>query len=367
MSGPILLTQKQGVVLMNFSINLGAWNSIFAVPSALVDQHIKLAGAVQLKVLLWTLRHAGEPFTPQDISAALNINAADIQDAMQYWIETGLVSESSEGDRVRLSPSAPVSISAAIYAQAPESIPQQIPELIANPIPAQVSEAPEPKPHIPHRIPKPDGLFVATRINNDQEISFLMQEAQQLLGRPISPGLSSTLLFVHDDYGLPVDVIIMLLQYVKGRGKDNTNYIETVAKNWSEEGILSHEKAEEKLRRLDEANKAWTMVEKEIGISHRSPSPREEQYACRWLMEWKFSVKMVRAAYERCVDAINKLSLSYMNRILERWLREGITTPQQAALEKSAKISAAPTGKATYDLEEYERDSLDIPDFQKED
>ena len=59
-----------------------------------------------------------------------------------------------------------------------------------------------------------------------------MQESQQILGRPISPGLSSTLLLLHDDYGLPSDVILMLLQYVKSRGKDNTNYIEAAGRNW---------------------------------------------------------------------------------------------------------------------------------------
>ena len=53
---------------MSFSINLGAWNSVFAVPCSLVDQHIKLAGALQLKVLLWVLRHAGESLTVEGIA-----------------------------------------------------------------------------------------------------------------------------------------------------------------------------------------------------------------------------------------------------------------------------------------------------------
>ena len=44
---------------MKFSINLGAWNSVFAIPTQVVDQHLKLAGGVHLKVLLWLLRHAG--------------------------------------------------------------------------------------------------------------------------------------------------------------------------------------------------------------------------------------------------------------------------------------------------------------------
>ncbi len=53
-------------MFMSFSINLGNWNSVFAVPSAVVDEHIKLAGSAQLKVLLWVLRHAGEEFSAED-------------------------------------------------------------------------------------------------------------------------------------------------------------------------------------------------------------------------------------------------------------------------------------------------------------
>ena len=44
---------------MSYHINLGQWNSVFAVPASLVDQHIKLASEAQLKVLLYILRHSG--------------------------------------------------------------------------------------------------------------------------------------------------------------------------------------------------------------------------------------------------------------------------------------------------------------------
>ena len=78
---------------MAFSINLGGWNSVFAVPSEVVDKHIKLAGSAQLKVLLWLLRHAGEPVDEGAIAQSLSMHPADVRDAMQYWIACGLISE----------------------------------------------------------------------------------------------------------------------------------------------------------------------------------------------------------------------------------------------------------------------------------
>lgn len=335
---------------MAFIIQPGAWRSVFAVPSALVDTHIKLAGSVQLKVLLWVLRHAGEPFTHQNIAAALGISAADVQDAMQYWIQIGLVAEAAGPESVEAAPK-DFSTTPPIFAP------------VEAPRPA-VSE-PAPSVPAPKRILKPDGVFIAERISQSEEVRFLMQEAQQLLGRPLSPGLSSTLLSIHDDYGLAVDVILMLLQFVKSKGKDNTSYIEAVARDWAEEGVTSHAQAEEKLRRLDEVSRAWNQIQQELRLNPRSPSAREEQYASRWLLEWKFSPQMVRQAYERCVDALSKLSLSYMNRILERWHKEGISTPQQAAMEQQEKAAVRKNKEprqTTYDIEEYERMSTQIPD-----
>ena len=189
-----------------------------------------------------------------------------------------------------------------------------------------------------------------------------MQEAQQILGRALSPALSSTLLMIHDDYGLPVEVIIMLLMYVKSIHKDNTSYIEAVAKNWAEEEINTHEKADEKLNQLSLIAKSWRCIEQVLGINHRSPSAKEEQYTHRWMHEWNFTTDMIREAYERCVNATGKLSLHYMNKILERWHKAGITTPKQAALEAGEKAAKEQEKhKPTYDLEEYEK--IDLSEF----
>lgn len=77
---------------MNYKMNLG-WHGIafFAVPCSVVDEHIKLAGAAQLKVLLWFLRHAGENFCDEDMASALSMSPADARDSMQYWIATGII------------------------------------------------------------------------------------------------------------------------------------------------------------------------------------------------------------------------------------------------------------------------------------
>ena len=76
---------------MNLKLDMGNLNSVFVVPSSVVDNHIKLAGSLQLKVLLYMLRHAGENLEISKIADALSVSNADVKDAMQYWIETKLI------------------------------------------------------------------------------------------------------------------------------------------------------------------------------------------------------------------------------------------------------------------------------------
>ncbi|MBW7572034.1 DnaD domain protein [Caproiciproducens faecalis] len=331
---------------MSYSINLGDWNSVFAVPCSVVDKHIKLAGSVQLKVLLWELRHAGENIEAAEIAKALCIDKADVADAMLYWQQTGLFCQKGQ----ELTPAEK----------------EAAPEAPAAEEPAPEPENPEPAPaERPHKLlsrpQKPDNVFVAKRIGESTEIACLMQEAEQILGRLISNGDSAMLLMLHDDFGLPADVIIMLLQYVVSIGKANTRYIEKVAMNWADEEIFTHEKAEEKLRRLDESQKAWRVVEQATGIPHRAPSTKEQAFASVWVTQWKFDLPLIHEAYERSVDNTGKFSIHYMNKILERWNREQISTLEQAQKDKEERAAARKSvkpQKTSYDIAEYERSSV---------
>ncbi len=129
-----------------YSVNFTAFDGVFAVPNCLVDQHIKLAGAVQLKVLLWVLRQGGQPFTPEDIAAGLNLSTGDVCDAMQYWVSAGLIFLPKEENA---SAEAALPDAAEFFEEAPS-------EPVAPP-PA--------KPNIaPRRQVKPTGVILSERI-----------------------------------------------------------------------------------------------------------------------------------------------------------------------------------------------------------
>lgn len=334
---------------MSFSINLGDWGSVFVVPTSIVDKHIKLAGAAQLKVLLWILRNSGKDFTIDDIAKALSMHPADVKDAVQYWVETKVIAKREDG----LYP-CDSNFNEKECDKTKEIGDSQKKELL-NPKPQPVISRPQ----------KPDMESVAKRISENSSVASLMQEAQVVLGRTITNGDCSTLLMLHDYYGLPIDVIIMVLQYASSVGKTNMKYIEKVAISWISDGIDTLQKAENKIKELDQKNRAWRKVENIVGIEHRSPTAKEAEMTNRWVNEWGYSSEMIREAYERCVDARGKYIATYIDTIIKRWHSLKITTIAQAIDEKGKQQYSSANEKtakskstASYDIDEYEKSSI---------
>lgn len=336
---------------MNYHIEPRAWQQVFAVPGAVVDEHLKLAGAVQLKVLLWLLRHNGEAWDADRMSGALGIAVADIRDALQYWVETGLLLEAGA---VSPPPAQPVTI------------------------PAQVPAAPPERQPEPNRAPtapvKPSFADVAKRGEESAEIRFLFSEAQMRLAKTLSPAAQSTLIWLHDHWGMPVSVILMVIEYCVSENKRGMGYIEAVALEWASQEIDTIEKADQKIHQILQSRKAWNQVCKLLEIPQRKATKKEETFVRAWLEEWQFSGNMLAAAYEICINNTGKLSFNYMHKILQSWYEQGIRT-RQDILEKDTKPAAKGTapsaGKrpqeadaASYDLTAFE-EMLKLGPFQK--
>lgn len=328
---------------MVYSMNLGKWNRIFAVPSEIIDKYIKSSSEVQIKVLLWMLRHAGEKSNLEKIAEATGFTDEEIKNAVVYWKERDLI---------------------LVLPAAENSEPQK--NSYDDAIRQNSCEGEKPKKEN-LRYHRPDSAYIANRMQSSGEIYFLMQEAQVILGRPISNGDSGILLMLHDNDGLPVDVIIMLLQYAVNVGKANMKYIEKMGMSWASEGINDHEKAEKKIQDLNRANVSWKKFENIIGIYHRSPSASEEEAVSRWIDGWNYCEELIKEAYDRCVNANGKYVLKYIDSIIKRWHNQGIVTIEQALAETASrhrkKSFSREDNEASYSIDEYE--SYNIFDYIK--
>lgn len=323
---------------MEYRLHMGPWNSVFAVPTALVDRYLKLAGKEQLQVLLWMLRHSGEAFSSEALAQELALDQDAVLDALDYWQQEGLLA-SREG---QLTPAAqPEASQAPAAPQAPAQAPGLPPK---------------------RRLVRPDTQHLAARMGESEEIRFLMQEAQATFGKTISPAMAATLLAMCDDYGLPVEVVVMLLHYAKDVGKTGTAYLDSVARDWAESGVFTLEAAEKKLQELEEHRQAWAKVQSAAGLPRRAPSRKEEDAAYRWVYQWKFTGEMLRAAYERCVDNTGKFNISYINKILEGWHKQGARNLQEVDALEAKKKEEREQG-TSYDIDQLEKMSFfDLPE-----
>lgn len=327
---------------MGYALQLGAWSSVFAVPGALVDRYIKTADGDQLKVILWLLRNNGRSYSAEEIGEAVGLNGAQAERAVQFWVQNGLLQKEEAPLSTTLQPAA--AAAAAVAASTP---------------------APAARPTAPRRMLRPDGVYISELVETSPTIRRLVEEAESMLGKTLSPALSGTLIQAHEDYGLPCEVILMLVAYANKIGRANTSYIESTVRNWADSNILSIEAAEEKLRELDETAIAWKRCEQAFGMtSRRAPSRNESQYAHRWVCEWGMPDELLNEAYNRCVDNTGKVNMKYINAILERWHKSGIRTLKEAVDEKlAAEARREPKHTPSYDLEEYEK--YDIFDSEK--
>lgn len=338
---------------MPYQINLGQWKSVFAVPSSVVDQHIKIASESQLKVLLYLLRHSDKYLSDEQLSAALRLSEEEIRNAVDFWIERELL---SKNDNVLVPPDT---------AQEQTIKPQA--QHIAETEPAPKSHTAVSRPR------RPDPAFVAKLLQEDKNLAGLMEEAQTVLQKPLSPGDTSTLVMLYDSFGIPCSVIALLLHYLASIGRANMRDLERFATRWADEGIKTDQDAVREIERLSQSRESWKTVSKLLGIRNvGNPTRAQLDNANRWVATWKFSDEMIVEAYERCVNIKGEYNISYINAILKRWYEKGIKSldalrqmeastkskPKAKPKTNKGKGSVFSTDGASFDVEKYKKTSL---------
>ena len=148
-------------------------------------------------------------------------------------------------------------------------------------------------------------------------------EAQQKFGRNLKTNETSTLVWLYDDEGLDVSLILMIIQYAVAHNKANIRFIESTAVDWINKGVDSIALADEELRKMSLGEQAWKIVCSAFGLESRKPSKKETELATLWIDEWKLSKENLVEAYEECVNAKSKFSFAYTAKIIENWHKDG--------------------------------------------
>lgn len=323
---------------MSFVFNPTALGSMFAVPSQVVDNYIKFASASQLKTLLWICRHISEPIDPDIISKAIGYKVGDVEDALTVIAGWGILKSDTQSV---------VSDTVEIKSVSPAEATKQLDDITAS---------------------KPTSEQIMKRCKENPEISEMFSDVEKMLGKTLGYDSRSILLMMHDHYGLPIEVIYMLIDYCRSVGKSGFSYISKVGKTWGEREIDTIEKADEQIRILNSCNKVWNEFAEMAGIQNPRPTSSQSAYLRTWTIELKFNSEMIYLAYEEMLNHSSRISFPYMNKILINWHSKGIKTPDDIEKEKAEyhrKKTPVAQANVSFDINEINRRGDALPVYKK--
>jgi DnaD/phage-associated family protein len=298
---------------MNSLINPAVYSDTFALPSGAVDSHIKIATAAQLKVLLFIFRNANIDLDADAIAKTLGLNTEEVKDAIGYWTGAGYLKG----------------------------------ETLAAKVETQTVKKARMQSELPSR------EEIARLSHDDEDLRVLYREAQNTFCRPLKQSEASLLAWLYNDEGMPVSVILMLLRLATQQGSVTKTFIESTAIKWLNDGVSTIEDAEEKTREALLYDQSFKLVCSAFGISKRKPGKKENEYAFKWVNEYKISKELLTAAYEICVDTTGKYSIDYINTILEKWHKNGVKT-----LKDIENLPSKESPKKKNDFDAYDKDII---------
>ncbi len=318
---------------MSYSINPSVWGNMFGLPKDIHDKYLKMANETQIKTIIWIFANASALIDPAVISKSVGKPEASVEEALRYWASVGLLNS-------EIQPAVEVK---------PTVLPESKKEL----------------PVIPET--KPSYEQIRIRCSEDPQLELLFNEVQQILGRTLGYDGQYSLLMMHDDYGLPTEVILMLTDYCVNAGKVSYSYMRKMAKSWGEREIDTIEKADEIISSLNTVQSLWTSFTRMTGIQNPKPTSTQSQFLLTWTREYKFSVEMIYAAYEIMINNCAKISFKYMDAILKDWFSKGIKTPEAAEKERAKPPvkTAAPKTASSYDMDEFKKRADKLPVYNK--
>jgi DnaD/phage-associated family protein len=220
-------------------------------------------------------------------------------------------------------------------------------------------------PAIP--VTKPSYVQILARAKESPEIGFLFNEAQIKLGRTIGYEAQCALLMMHDQYGLPVEVILMVLEYAFSVNKVAYSYIASIGRDWGEKEIDTIEKADAQITSLRTVNSLWKRFSSMAGLTNPRPTSAQVPYIRSWGMEMGFDAEMIYLGYEQMANHCQRLSLAYIDKVLKTWYNAGIKTPEDVEKanktrgEQKANEKAKTNVDASYGLDDFKHSSLHDP------
>lgn len=306
-------------------------NGAIAVPTEIIDKHLKLAPAASFKVLLFILRNPEGTSDAKQISICTGLSEGDVQSCLAFWENNGAIEITDEkvSDKV-----VSASIGNAKLACDKKEEKEEKRTVSVKKLPVK----------------KPTQREIAQRLSESPELEMIYKEAQSILGT-FGYDTQALILMIYDYYGFPPEVIITLLQHQKCEGKTSSSAIKNRAEDWAKRGIDSLDLVEQELLALEKITKTFNAVKDVAEFSGDVPTTRISKFLRTWAVDWECSEELIIFALEE-----SRRILSDTNKLLKKYVQSGIQNPEQ--IQQKQKKALPKEIKKTYETEEIGKNSV---------
>ena len=324
---------------MKYRINNSAecWaEGVFCVPKAVVEKHMNFADEVKLRVLLYVL-YETKVEGVKEAAEALRISEAEVGEALEFWVGEGLLTSDGADEIKSVEKEEETEIKLKL-----EALP--VPNLTPRDIVAMCSE--------------------------NSELANLLRSAEQILSSTLSHSMKSNLVNMATSDGLPVSVIITLLEYYRGEreaGKNiTTRHLQRMAKEWAEAEVNSLEAASEKLQELKNCDELWSEVITLCEFDYKKPSSSQRKMVVRWLNDFDSEMVFFACNTMKKYNDEDKRSIKIVDNILKEWKRKGFKTPADVKAQpgkEDKKKDGKLKSKPSFDIDEIEKNAILNDDY----
>jgi len=175
---------------------------------------------------------------------------------------------------------------------------------------------------------------IAYALENQNDFSAVVKEAETRLGKVLSNNDLQTLYRIYDWRGLPAGVLNLLITHCveeareRGGNMPKLNQIDREAAVWEKKGIDNELRAEKYLTELAERRTNRFKIMSMLHIRGRAPSATEDKYMNEWVTAGH-SLDLISLAYDKTVIRTGGMNWKYMATILKNWETKGLTTPEE--------------------------------------
>lgn len=324
---------------MKYNINWNGSDGVFAVPDLAADC-LKLASGKAVKLLLYILKNKGSEETLAEMGKAVGITEEDAEDAISYWQQVGVILDENT-------------------AHHKTALPAAVPKT-ASPV-KQFEDMPAPRAREKSsKMISPSEI--SERLESSEDIRFLFSAAEATFGKVLTYTEQRTIIWIHDYYGTAPDMLLMIMDFAVSQNKASIGFIEKIASQWHESGIVTHEQAEREILRMQNYYSLAGQVSARLELN-RTLTPTEQKFIKEWSAKG-INIELILYAYEKTVDNIGKVKFSYMNTILNDWHSKGIFTPadvkkyEASSSESPAAVSPKKQSRSKDDEHSYNLELL---------